>query len=357
MTRAWSVARGPSAGVRSPPPARTSTVSLPVVPGRPSIPPAFPSSAAGAPSLGSRAHRSNPILDSRSRSRSVPAGTAFSRCWAPLRAIGGQRDVSRRFFLPCVRPGRRSAAQGSLTGSTSPNSPARPSLPSRLPPLWLASTAVSPSTRGVMREEDAMRGWKLLEPLEIEAVFGFFEFIGEDTRVNRTQSAETTINPRFTMAKAFRREHLGSDRCIRHDARRAEEVMGREGVSLESPRCRARFPSLALPIHEAGGSFGCRKTDEIVEIAAGPRCARTASPLPGIRFALPCGRTETRNRSAHQGRFTRLRRGGPPADPAGNTLTGRPPRTSGIPDQGALAPSPAGLGQPSLPFCVPAPVA
>ena len=50
-----------------------------------------------------------------------------------------------------------------------------------------------------MREEKATRRWKALELLEFEAVFGFFEFIGEDTSVNRTRSATSLINSCFTM--------------------------------------------------------------------------------------------------------------------------------------------------------------
>ena len=168
---------------------------------------------------------------------------------------GDQRDVSGRVVLRLVLPGRREPALGALLARTGCDLPlrvharSRRLAESRSRPMRPCSLSLlrafarlfrldSSTTDDVMRAEDAARRWKPLELLEFEAVFAFFECIDEATPVNRTESAENSINSCFRMSKAFRCEHLGPDRCTRPRAGRAAE-RGPHGVS--HPRPRAGF--------------------------------------------------------------------------------------------------------------------
>jgi hypothetical protein len=102
--RLRGVTRGPSVGVRSTPPARASTRSLPVVPGRPSIPPAFPSSAAGVwpprgPVHAGRAHLSS-CADSSDFPPAVRSSGRPGLLYGPSRRSEGRFEA----LLPAFRP-------------------------------------------------------------------------------------------------------------------------------------------------------------------------------------------------------------------------------------------------------------
>ena len=131
-----------------------------------------------------------------------------------------------------------------------------------------------------MREVCANRGWKPLELLEFEAVFGLIESIDERTSVNRSKSAEISINSRFTMGKPFRCEHRGSDRCVPHTARRRTDGRPTARVagtlSVSHPRTRGGF-----------ADSQCQSVRQVNRSDAGKRTKSSKSGLRDSAGRLP----------------------------------------------------------------------